>query len=177
MPGDSRSGCISSPGSNSGPTTSPSRYPSDPRRLLVLIVNLFLFFDTIPLRFLERDAALHGEDCRYDEAGEPVCIPRWTHHLISGTPTPSVAFLLCLDMYRLRIFFFFCFGWQIENEYGNIDAAYGSAAKVYINWAASMATSLDTGVPWVMCQQSDAPDPIVSGTMPVFNSPYATLFP
>lgn len=25
-----------------------------------------------------------------------------------------------------------------------------------------MATSLDTGVPWVMCQQSDAPDPIVS---------------
>lgn len=25
-----------------------------------------------------------------------------------------------------------------------------------------MALSLDTGVPWVMCQQSDAPDPIVS---------------
>jgi len=25
-----------------------------------------------------------------------------------------------------------------------------------------MATSLDTGVPWVMCQQADAPDPIVS---------------
>jgi len=25
-----------------------------------------------------------------------------------------------------------------------------------------MATSLDTGVPWVMCQQEDAPDPIVS---------------
>jgi hypothetical protein len=51
---------------------------------------------------------------------------------------------------------------QIENEYGNIDSAYGSAAKSYISWAASMATSLDTGVPWVMCQQADAPDPIVS---------------
>nr|XP_010910537.1 LOW QUALITY PROTEIN: beta-galactosidase 6-like [Elaeis guineensis] len=51
---------------------------------------------------------------------------------------------------------------QIENEYGNIDAAYGSAAKSYINWSASMATSLDTGVPWVMCQQSDAPDPIIN---------------
>ena len=25
-----------------------------------------------------------------------------------------------------------------------------------------MATSLNTGVPWVMCQQADAPDPIVS---------------
>ncbi|KAL2239454.1 beta-galactosidase 8 [Sesamum indicum] len=51
---------------------------------------------------------------------------------------------------------------QIENEYGNIDSAYGSDAKTYINWAAAMATSLDTGVPWVMCQQSDAPNPIIN---------------
>nr|AYP70923.1 beta-galactosidase 3 [Actinidia deliciosa] len=51
---------------------------------------------------------------------------------------------------------------QIENEYGNIDSAYGSAAKTYINWAASMATSLDTGVPWVMCQQADAPDSMIN---------------
>ncbi|XP_020240225.1 beta-galactosidase 8 [Cajanus cajan] len=51
---------------------------------------------------------------------------------------------------------------QIENEYGNIDSAYGAAAKSYIKWAATMATSLDTGVPWVMCQQSDAPDPIIN---------------
>ncbi|KAK8582171.1 hypothetical protein V6N13_145151 [Hibiscus sabdariffa] len=51
---------------------------------------------------------------------------------------------------------------QIENEYGNIDSAYGAAAKSYIKWAADMAVSLDTGVPWVMCQQSDAPDPIIN---------------
>ncbi|CAI8595674.1 unnamed protein product [Vicia faba] len=51
---------------------------------------------------------------------------------------------------------------QIENEYGNIDKSYGPAAKTYINWAASMATSLDTGVPWVMCQQANAPDPIIN---------------
>ncbi|KAJ4848912.1 Beta-galactosidase 8 [Turnera subulata] len=51
---------------------------------------------------------------------------------------------------------------QIENEYGNIDSAYGPAAKTYINWAANMAVSLDTGVPWVMCQQADAPDPIIN---------------
>ncbi|KAI7730684.1 hypothetical protein M8C21_023048 [Ambrosia artemisiifolia] len=50
---------------------------------------------------------------------------------------------------------------QIENEYGNIDSPYGPAAKSYIKWAANMATSLDTGVPWVMCQQRDAPDPII----------------
>ncbi|KAK7272131.1 hypothetical protein RJT34_28551 [Clitoria ternatea] len=51
---------------------------------------------------------------------------------------------------------------QIENEYGNIDSAYGSAGKSYIKWAAAMAISLDTGVPWVMCQQADAPDPIIN---------------
>ncbi|KAK6144452.1 hypothetical protein DH2020_021272 [Rehmannia glutinosa] len=51
---------------------------------------------------------------------------------------------------------------QIENEYGNVESAYGESAKTYINWAASMATSLDTGVPWVMCQQSDAPNPIIN---------------
>ncbi|XWS73713.1 hypothetical protein CRYUN_Cryun02cG0152000 [Craigia yunnanensis] len=51
---------------------------------------------------------------------------------------------------------------QIENEYGSIDSSYGAAAKPYINWAAGMAVSLDTGVPWVMCQQSDAPDPVIN---------------
>ncbi|XP_020259719.1 beta-galactosidase 8 isoform X2 [Asparagus officinalis] len=51
---------------------------------------------------------------------------------------------------------------QIENEYGNVDSQYGSGAKPYINWSASMATSQDTGVPWVMCQQPDAPDPIIN---------------
>ncbi|CAM6034568.1 unnamed protein product [Sphagnum compactum] len=51
---------------------------------------------------------------------------------------------------------------QIENEYGNIDAAYGEAGKRYMRWAASMAESLDTGVPWIMCQQPDAPSFIIN---------------
>nr|GLL43088.1 beta-galactosidase 8-like isoform X1 [Ipomoea trifida] len=51
---------------------------------------------------------------------------------------------------------------QIENEYGNVASSYGPRAKSYIKWAANMATSLDTGVPWVMCQQADAPDPIIN---------------
>jgi len=29
-------------------------------------------------------------------------------------------------------------------------------------WAASMALAQNTGVPWIMCQQPDAPDPVVS---------------
>ena len=52
--------------------------------------------------------------------------------------------------------------WQIENEYGNIAEPYGAAGKSYIKWSANMALAMDTGVPWVMCQQDDAPDPIVS---------------
>ncbi|KAL8130681.1 hypothetical protein V2J09_019836 [Rumex salicifolius] len=51
---------------------------------------------------------------------------------------------------------------QIENEYGNVEFGYGAAANPYIKWAANMALSLDTGVPWVMCQQKDAPDPIIN---------------
>ncbi|XP_075490704.1 beta-galactosidase 8-like [Primulina tabacum] len=51
---------------------------------------------------------------------------------------------------------------QIENEYGNVQSGYGSGAAPYVKWAAAMAVSLGTGVPWVMCQQSDAPDPIIN---------------
>lgn len=51
---------------------------------------------------------------------------------------------------------------QIENEYGNVQSSFGSAAKSYVQWAATMATSLNTGVPWVMCNQPDAPDPIIN---------------
>ncbi|XP_072081938.1 beta-galactosidase 8 isoform X2 [Arachis hypogaea] len=36
----------------------------------------------------------------------------------------------------------------------------GPAAKLYIKWAASMVTSLDTSVPCVMYMQADAPNPI-----------------
>ncbi|MBA0774359.1 hypothetical protein Gotri_009576, partial [Gossypium trilobum] len=63
---------------------------------------------------------------------------------------------------KTNLLCFYFFKYQIENEYGNIDSAYGAAAKPYIKWAAGMAISLDTGVPWVMCQQSDAPDPIIN---------------
>ncbi|KAG8376142.1 hypothetical protein BUALT_Bualt09G0032500 [Buddleja alternifolia] len=37
----------------------------------------------------------------------------------------------------------------------------GAPARAYTAWAAKMAVGLDTGVPWIMCRQSSAPDPIV----------------
>lgn len=51
---------------------------------------------------------------------------------------------------------------QIENEYQNIEAAFQEQGPSYVRWAASMAVGLETGVPWVMCKQADAPDPVVS---------------
>ncbi|KAF8401121.1 hypothetical protein HHK36_014425 [Tetracentron sinense] len=51
---------------------------------------------------------------------------------------------------------------QIENEYGNIMGPYGAAGKAYIQWCAKMAESLNIGVPWIMCQQSDAPQPMIN---------------
>ncbi|XP_022961111.1 beta-galactosidase 7-like [Cucurbita moschata] len=51
---------------------------------------------------------------------------------------------------------------QIENEYGNVMTPYGDAGKAYINWCAQMAESLNIGVPWIMCQQSDAPQPMIN---------------
>ncbi|XP_062148076.1 beta-galactosidase 6 isoform X2 [Alnus glutinosa] len=51
---------------------------------------------------------------------------------------------------------------QIENEYQNIEAAFHEKGPSYVRWAAKMAVELQTGVPWVMCKQSDAPDPVIN---------------
>jgi hypothetical protein len=50
---------------------------------------------------------------------------------------------------------------QVENEFGPMESVGGSGAKPYANWAAKMAVATNTGVPWVMCKQDDAPDPVV----------------
>lgn len=57
---------------------------------------------------------------------------------------------------------------QIENEYGYYEGAYGEAGKRYAMWAASMAVSQNTGVPWIMCQQFDAPESVVSFLLTLF---------
>ncbi|XP_058190727.1 beta-galactosidase 3-like [Rhododendron vialii] len=51
---------------------------------------------------------------------------------------------------------------QIENEYGAISKLFGNASLAYMRWAAKMAVELRTGVPWVMCKQDDAPDPVIN---------------
>ncbi|XP_050256859.1 beta-galactosidase 6-like [Quercus robur] len=51
---------------------------------------------------------------------------------------------------------------QIENEYQNIEAAFHQKGPPYVRWAAKMAVGLKTSVPWVMCKQTDAPDPVIN---------------
>jgi hypothetical protein len=43
----------------------------------------------------------------------------------------------------------------------------GAAGHAYVNWAANMAIRLKTGVPWVMCKENDAPDPVVSSRIEI----------
>ncbi|XP_075663025.1 beta-galactosidase 6-like [Castanea sativa] len=51
---------------------------------------------------------------------------------------------------------------QIENEYQNIEAAFHEKGPPYVRWATKMAVGLKTGVPWVMCKQTDALDPVIN---------------
>ncbi|KAK9037584.1 hypothetical protein V6N11_022490 [Hibiscus sabdariffa] len=51
---------------------------------------------------------------------------------------------------------------QIENEYQNVQAAFHEKGAAYVKWAAKMAVGLGTGVPWIMCKQTDAPDPVIN---------------
>ncbi|KAL3513657.1 hypothetical protein ACH5RR_026374 [Cinchona calisaya] len=51
---------------------------------------------------------------------------------------------------------------QIENEYQNVERHFGEKGPPYVRWAAAMAVGLQTGVPWVMCKQDDAPDSVIN---------------
>ncbi|XP_068653688.1 beta-galactosidase 6-like [Aristolochia californica] len=51
---------------------------------------------------------------------------------------------------------------QIENEYKSVERAFHEKGPPYVRWAAKMAVDLETGVPWVMCKQDDAPDPVIN---------------
>ncbi|KAL8144307.1 hypothetical protein V2J09_017339 [Rumex salicifolius] len=51
---------------------------------------------------------------------------------------------------------------QIENEFGKQSKIQGQKGYNYVSWAANMAVGLHTGVPWVMCKENDAPDPIIN---------------
>ncbi|KAH9717188.1 Beta-galactosidase 10 [Citrus sinensis] len=51
---------------------------------------------------------------------------------------------------------------KVENEYGYYESFYGEGGKRYALWAAKMAVAQNIGVPWIMCQQFDTPDPVIN---------------
>ncbi|KAL2937121.1 Beta-galactosidase 14 [Bienertia sinuspersici] len=52
---------------------------------------------------------------------------------------------------------------MIENEYDHVRGAFREgAAERYIHWAGNMALSQKTGVPWIMCEQKDAPGEVIN---------------
>ncbi|KAK9048405.1 hypothetical protein SSX86_032632 [Deinandra increscens subsp. villosa] len=51
---------------------------------------------------------------------------------------------------------------KIENEYQNIERAFHEEGTLYLNWTAQMAVDQNTGEPWMMCKQDDAPDPVIN---------------
>ncbi|KAK2969871.1 hypothetical protein RJ640_030180, partial [Escallonia rubra] len=70
--------------------------------------------------------------------------PLWLHFI------PGVQFRTTNEIFK------------VENEYGNVEGSYGVGGELYIKWAAETAISPNTTVPWVMCEQSDTPDPIIN---------------
>ncbi|KAJ4842437.1 hypothetical protein Tsubulata_027304 [Turnera subulata] len=51
---------------------------------------------------------------------------------------------------------------QIENEYGNVEWAYGDAGWKYVEWCKDTALGYKLDIPWIMCQQDNAPSPMIS---------------
>ncbi|KAK6939901.1 D-galactoside/L-rhamnose binding SUEL lectin domain, partial [Dillenia turbinata] len=51
---------------------------------------------------------------------------------------------------------------QIENEYQNVERNFHEKGPPYVHWAAAMAVGQQTGVPWLMCKQDDAPDLVIN---------------
>ncbi|XP_022843486.1 beta-galactosidase 10 [Olea europaea var. sylvestris] len=66
---------------------------------------------------------------------------------------------------------------QVENEYGFYETAYGEGGKRYALWAARMAVSQNTGVPWIMCEQFDAPDPVIDTCNSFYCDQFKSLSP
>ncbi|KMZ71105.1 Beta-galactosidase, family GH35 [Zostera marina] len=69
-----------------------------------------------------------------------------------------------------------CF--SIENEYGPESKAFGFSGHNYMDWDGKMVVGMQTGVPWVMCKEEDASDPVINTCNGVYcdaftpNQPY-----
>ncbi|CAK7354696.1 unnamed protein product [Dovyalis caffra] len=86
-------------------------------------------------------------------------IPVWLHY-VNGT-------VFRTDNYNFKV----------ENEYGYYEGDYGEGGKRYAAWAAQMAVSQNTGVPWIMCQQFDAPPSVINTCNSFYCDQFKPIFP
>ncbi|XP_065874195.1 beta-galactosidase 10 [Euphorbia lathyris] len=66
---------------------------------------------------------------------------------------------------------------QVENEYGFYESSYGEGGKRYAMWAAKMAVSQNIGVPWIMCQQFDAPNTVINTCNSFYCDQFKPIYP
>lgn len=102
-------------------------------------------------------AKFHDENSEHDEIGEVIRLTGRTNHNFPGLEILFQNFQILIKMIDDKKVLVI----QIENEYQNVEKAFGDKGPSYVRWAAAMAVGLQTGVPWVMCKQDDAPDPVV----------------
>ncbi|KAK9062022.1 hypothetical protein SSX86_019206 [Deinandra increscens subsp. villosa] len=114
--------------------------------------------------FTEKIVNLMKYEKLFESQGGPIILSQVNTFLLSASGTVviqafsnhTVVVLQRLVSYVVKVV-------QIENEYGVLDKKFGPAGYNYMTWAAEMAVGLRTGVPWIMCKQEDAPDPIYHG--------------
>ncbi|KAG6468089.1 hypothetical protein ZIOFF_072657 [Zingiber officinale] len=67
-----------------------------------------------------------------------------------------VGFVACLaSLYLNALYMLYTDGYARSKS-----KTFGIVGHAYLNWAAQMVVRLGTGVPWVMCKEDDAPDPV-----------------
>ncbi|KAJ0098018.1 hypothetical protein Patl1_28053 [Pistacia atlantica] len=111
-----------------------------------MVDRLYLIFLLVGYSVLH--AEIYDSHSEPNEAGKAFCTTGRSHHHVAGKLAFNSAH--------------FYFLWRVvENEYGFYEAGYGEGGKRYALWAARMAVAQNIGVPWIMCQQDDAPDPVV----------------
>ena len=64
-------------------------------------------------------------------------------------------------------FYLATYSQKIENEYGDVENAYGENGWKYVEWCSDLVNSFEVGVPWIMCKQDNAPFPIVLSIYPL----------
>ncbi|KAK2998551.1 hypothetical protein RJ639_024310 [Escallonia herrerae] len=125
--------------------------------------------------FTQKIVQMMKDEKLFESQGGPIIL---SQACFEGLPLHCVIAIFFCDFKNIKTFqrSKFLGFLEIENEYGFESKEYGSAGYAYLTWAAKMAVDLGTGVPWVMCKEDDAPDPVVGNLINTCNGFYCDYF-